>query len=75
MKMFRVTGTIPQGTVPRMRFTRYIAAEDEATAREHLLSILGSKHRVKRRFVRITSFEEVEPGEDPGRLKAKRGSA
>ena len=44
MKVFRITGTFQMGRVRRQKFVKEVAAEDEARAREVLLSDLGSKH-------------------------------
>ncbi len=41
-------------------YTKVIAAPNEAQARERIFTIMGSKHRLKRQYVRIT---EVTPAE------------
>jgi ribosomal protein L20A (L18A) len=59
MNAFRVSGEYEHGALKhwsRFHYEFICGSEDEA--RERTLSILGSKHRVRRRFVRI---EQVEP--------------
>src|SRR6267378_2137780 len=43
MKVFRITGTFQMGRIRKQRFVKEVAAEDEARAREVLLSEIGSK--------------------------------
>ena len=40
-------------------FEKEVAAEDAAKAKEKVLSDLGSKHRVPRKFVTVESVEEL----------------
>ena len=58
MKAFRVTGNYAD---PRQRqpFSIEMAAEDEAAVREKALSTIGSKHKLKRWQIDITSVEEI----------------
>jgi len=42
------------------KFTKTIEAESQKRAREKALSLLGSEHRVKRRFVKIDSINELK---------------
>ncbi len=59
MKGFRVTGSfddVRQGSQP---YCVEIAAEDEAAAKEQIVSTLGSKHKVKRWQVRVDKIEEI----------------
>lgn len=59
MQAFRVSGEYEHGALKHWsRFHYEFICGSEAEARERVLSILGSKHRVRRRFVRI---EQVEP--------------
>jgi ribosomal protein L20A (L18A) len=59
MQAFRVSGEYEHGALKHWsRFHYEFICDTEAEARERALSILGSKHRVRRRFVRI---EEVIP--------------
>ena len=41
-------------------FTRVVDAKTERFAREKLLSLFGSEHGVKRRFIIIDSMQEVK---------------
>ena len=60
MKAFRVTGSYAD---PRKRqpFSMEVSAEDEGAVREKTLSVLGSKHRLKRRDIDITEVVELSP--------------
>ncbi len=62
MKAFRVSG---QFVMDRgwQRFSKEVAAEDEARAKEIILSDLGSRHRVKRTEVKIVKVKELTPEE------------
>ncbi|MEE9237571.1 MAG: 50S ribosomal protein L18Ae [Thermoplasmata archaeon] len=60
MKAFRVTGEFLMAQ-KRQKFTKEVAANDEGEAVERVLSLLGSKHRVKRRKIRIHNVSEVAP--------------
>jgi len=72
MKVYRVTGIFPQGEIREMKFTKDVIAGEPAIAKEKILSLIGSKHRVKRRFVKILEIKEIDPKEtiDPS-IKAK----
>jgi len=41
-------------------FSRIIEADTESFARKKLLSLFGSEHRIKRRFIIIDSMQEVK---------------
>ncbi|MCK9322670.1 MAG: 50S ribosomal protein L18Ae [Candidatus Methanomethylophilaceae archaeon] len=58
MKAFRVIGSMAD---PRKRqpFSIEMSAEDEAAVREKTLSTLGSKHKLKRQQIEITSVTEI----------------
>ncbi|MCL2147997.1 MAG: 50S ribosomal protein L18Ae [Methanomassiliicoccaceae archaeon] len=60
MKAFRITGSYAD---PRKRqaFSIEASAEDEAAVREKALSVLGSKHRLKRWEIDITEITELSP--------------
>ncbi len=74
MKVFRVTGEI---TKPNLKtpFRKEIVCEKAEQAKEKVYAELGSKHRVKRCHIRITSTEEVSPEniENPLLKKAVTG--
>lgn len=60
MKAFRVVGSHAD---PRKRqpFSIEVSAENEEAVREKVLSLLGSKHRLKRREIEITEVIELSP--------------
>jgi ribosomal protein L20A (L18A) len=59
MQAFRVSGEYEHGVLQHVsRFHYEFICGSETEARERALSILGSKHRVRRRAIRI---EEVKP--------------
>jgi ribosomal protein L20A (L18A) len=61
MKVYRVTGTFPQGGVRDMKFAKDVIAKDPVVAKEHILSLMGSEHGVKRRFIKISDIKEIDP--------------
>ena len=60
MKVFRVTGEIrkPKLATP---FAKEIVAEKPEHAIERVYAEIGSKHRVKRCFMKISAVEEISP--------------
>lgn len=60
MKVFRVTGEIrkPKLATP---FAKEVLAEKPEHAIERVYAEIGSKHRVKRFFMKISAVEEVSP--------------
>ena len=66
MKPFRITGTFLMGD-KWSPFKKEVVGKSEEDAVERLLSDLGSKHRVKRRNIKVTLVEElkVDEVEDP----------
>lgn len=60
MKVFRVTGEIFKPNL-KTTFRKEIVAEKPEHAKEKVYAELGSKHRVKRHHIKITSVEEVSP--------------
>jgi large subunit ribosomal protein LX len=59
MKPFSISGTFLMGD-SWSPFKKEVAAKDQVEAVKKLFSDLGSKHRVKRRNIKITSVEELE---------------
>ena len=59
MKPYRISGTFLMGDA-WSPFKKEVAAKDQVDAVKRLYSDLGSKHRVKRRNIKITSVEELE---------------
>jgi large subunit ribosomal protein LX len=60
MKIFRVTGEIHKPNL-KTPFKKEVIALKPEHAIEKVYTELGSKHRVKRFHIRITSVEEVQP--------------
>jgi large subunit ribosomal protein LX len=58
MKAFRVTGKFKMGR-NFQNFTKDCAANDEKGARENIYSILGSKHNVARKYIKIDKVVTV----------------
>ena len=60
MKVFRVTGQIrkPKLDTP---FAKEILAEKPEHAVERVYAEIGSRHRVKRVFMKISAVEEISP--------------
>jgi large subunit ribosomal protein LX len=59
MKGFRITGSFADVRAGQQPFSIEIAAEDEAAAREQIVSTIGSKHKVKRWQINITDIKEM----------------
>ena len=62
------------GGVKNQPFTMDVVAEDEDGAMEYIYSNFGSRHGVKRRFVIVSSMNEINPSEstDPRVISAFR---
>lgn len=58
MKAYRVRGEFLMGR-QYQPFTQEVAAEDGNMAVEKVLSLLGSKHRTKRKFIRVEQVDEL----------------
>jgi len=72
VQAFKVTGTFPMGRLIDQPFSKVVAANDEAGAKEQALSLLGSKHRTNRRVIKITSVVPVPESEvDDARVLAR----
>jgi large subunit ribosomal protein LX len=56
--IFRVTGSFKKGK-KNQKFTKELIVDNKQKAGEYILSIIGSKHRVKRREITITKIEEL----------------
>lgn len=59
MKKYNVTGEFRAGHRWE-HFSTVVEGPNDAFARERVLSTLGSRHRVSRNAVRITSVEETK---------------
>jgi large subunit ribosomal protein LX len=66
LKVFRVTGEIKKPNL-KTSFRKEIIAAKPEHATEKVYTELGSRHRVKRFYIKITSVEEVpiDEIEDP----------
>lgn len=62
MKAFRISGRFRMGR-DWQAYSKEVAADDEAAARERLLSILGSQHGVARKYIEIRDVAEVPVAE------------
>ena len=60
MKVFRVTGEIRKPNL-RTPFAKEVMADKPEHAVERAYAEIGSKHRVKRFYMKIISVEEVSP--------------
>jgi len=60
MKAFRAHGSYRAGKRDQP-FSVDVVASDEDGALEWLLSTLGSRHRVTRRFIIVDGIEEIDP--------------
>lgn len=58
MSVFKITGSFKKGKSSQ-KFTKELIVEDKEKASEHILSIMGSKHKVKRREITIDKIEKV----------------
>ena len=62
MKVFRVTGEIKKPKLATS-FAKEVLADKPEHAVEKVYAEIGSKHRVKRFYMKITAVEEVSPEE------------
>jgi large subunit ribosomal protein LX len=60
MKAYKVSGSFLMKD-RWQNFTKEVAAENPAQAKEVILSDLGSKHRVTRKFVKVEKIVELTP--------------
>ena len=73
VKAFRAVGTFRSG-VKNQPFTIDVVADDDDGSMEYIYSNFGSRHGVKRRFVVVSSMNEIDPSEstDPRVISAFR---
>ncbi|RLF52800.1 MAG: 50S ribosomal protein L18a [Thermoplasmata archaeon] len=62
MKVYRVAGKFLMGEIWQT-FRKEIIGNSEEEAKERIYSILGSRHKVKRRMIKIESIEEIQKNE------------
>ena len=60
MKAYRISGIAPFGSV-RNKFSLDLPAESKDAAEHMAYSIIGSKHKAKRRSLTIESINEIDP--------------
>ncbi len=60
MKVFRVTGEIRKPNL-RTPFVKEVVASKPEHAVERVYAEIGSKHRVKRYYMRVSNVEEISP--------------
>ena len=60
MKAFLVKGSFPAGE-RRQSFNKEVAANKKTEVEEFILSDIGSKHKVQRRFIKIDSIRNITP--------------
>ena len=61
MKGFRITGSFADARQGQQPFCVEVAADDEATAKEQIVSTFGSRHKLKRWQINITEVKELAP--------------
>jgi len=62
MKAYRVKGEFLMKNVWQP-FSKEVVGKSKKEAREKILSIMGGRHKVKRRFIKIESIEEIQKDE------------
>lgn len=63
MKAFEVSGQFMISHKKWQPFAMEVAAVDENAAKERTLALLGSRHKVRRKCVRIGSVKSLKPEE------------
>lgn len=63
MKAYVVSGTFKMGINKRQKFEKEVASENENGAKEKVYSLIGSKHRVNRKEIKIENVKEINPKE------------
>jgi len=74
VRIYRVTGEIHKSRLfEPMRFSKEVAATKREHAVERIYAEMGSRHRAKRREIKVLKVEELEEGaEAPGEEGAER---
>jgi len=60
MKAYRVSGIAPFGSM-RQKFSLDFAAENKEDAEHQAYSTIGSRHKAKRRTIKIETIKEIDP--------------
>jgi len=63
MKAYEIKGEFKISVRRWQPFTIEVASADEPAAVERVFSLIGSRHRVKRQFVRIEGVRAMKPEE------------
>jgi large subunit ribosomal protein LX len=58
VNVFRITGNFRKGKKIQ-KFTKELLVKNKQEAEEHVLSIMGSKHRAKRKEITIEKIEKI----------------
>ena len=74
MKAFLVEGDFQMGR-KMQHYKIELAAKDEAGAREHIYTMLGSRHGVNRRQIRIAQIKALKPAEIHDPMAAAQAKA
>jgi large subunit ribosomal protein LX len=61
--VFKVSGLM-RGVLSWQPFTKYIVAQNQSVAKEKTLSIIGSKHRLRRHQIKVENVSVVNSAED-----------
>jgi len=59
MKGFRVTGSFADARQGQQPFSVEVAADNEAAAKEQIVSTMGSRHKVKRWQITVNEISEI----------------
>ena len=62
MNAYRIKGEMPFGR-EKQNFTQEVVAKSPGEAEHIILSRLGSRHNVGRRFINIESIKKIKPSE------------
>ena len=63
MKAFEIKGRLMVSLRRWQPFTIEVAAADEAAARDKTLALMGSRHKVKRKFIQIDALKSLKAEE------------
>ncbi len=63
MKAFRISGKMRVTPNNWQKFSKEFVGENEKAAAEMVYSIMGSRHKVERKFIIISDIAELKPEE------------
>ncbi len=63
MKAYEIKGEFRISVTRWQPFTIEVATADEPAAREKVFALIGSRHRIKRQFVKIDGVRAMKPEE------------